>query len=224
MDKKGVSDATGPEGLELWLDSLNFDDRGLLPVILQEEGSGRVLMLAWADREAVRRTVDEGRAWFWSRSRGEHWLKGATSGNYQEVVSVAYDCDGDTLLLGVRPAGPACHTGKLSCFHQFFPARDIDASARPGPEILREIFAVIMDRKERAPEDSYVARLLSKGEDAVLKKVGEEAAEVLLAAKGSSRAELVWEIGDLWFHTLVLLGAKDMDPSEVFQELARRRK
>lgn len=198
------------------IDDIKFDERGLVPVILQDVDSGRVLMAAWANQEAMRLTLTEKRAWFWSRSRGELWLKGATSGNIQEVVGASLDCDADTVLLQVRPRGPACHTGSFSCFG--------DLDEEPGPGVLREIYRVILDRKEKNPPGSYVAGLLARGEDAILKKIGEETTEVLLASRGGAAGDLVWEISDLWFHTLVLLGEKGIPVEDLFRELARRRK
>lgn len=175
----------------------------LIPVIVQDADTNRVLMLAYADDEAVRRTRESGEAWFWSRSRQEYWHKGGTSGNTMAVVEIRDDCDGDTLLYRVRPNGPACHTGSESCF---------------APWLWR----VVAERVATKPEGSYVAKLLDAGMLKVAQKVGEEGVEAALAAVGDSDERLVSEIADLWFHTYVLLAARGLDPAQVEAELARR--
>jgi phosphoribosyl-AMP cyclohydrolase / phosphoribosyl-ATP pyrophosphohydrolase len=262
-----------------WLDRIAWDAQGLVPVIAQEQASGRVLMLAWMDREALARTVDSREAVYWSRSRGRLWRKGETSGYLQRVVEVRLDCDGDAVLLVVTQSGGiACHTGRESCFFArledagwsvvdpvlkdpvviyggapgLTPAqadgrppppspvrrrrgqgREIPGS-RPcvagegkgeGPEletVLPRLAAVLESRKHADPETSYVAGLYAKGLDAILKKLGEEATETLLAAKGGDRRALVYETADLWFHSLVALAALDLGPEAVLEELARR--
>ena len=175
----------------------------LTPVVVQDTGSGRVLMLAYADDEAVRRTRETGEAWFWSRSRQEHWRKGATSGNTMAVEEIRDDCDGDALLYRVRPAGPACHTGAETCF---------------APWLWR----VVAKRAQERPEGSYVARLLADGPGAAARKVGEEGVEAALAGVTESDERLVEELADLWFHSYVLLAARGLDPSRVEEELERR--
>jgi phosphoribosyl-ATP pyrophosphohydrolase/phosphoribosyl-AMP cyclohydrolase len=175
----------------------------LRPAIVQDADSGRVLMLAWMNDEAERLTRETGEAWFWSRSREELWRKGATSGNTLAVEEFRDDCDGDAFLLRVRPAGPACHTGSVSCF---------------APWLWR----VIAERAKERPEGSYTAKLLDEGVAACARKVGEEGVEVVVAALGESDERLVSEIADLWFHTYVLLAARGLDPSAVEDELARR--
>jgi phosphoribosyl-AMP cyclohydrolase / phosphoribosyl-ATP pyrophosphohydrolase len=175
----------------------------LTPAIVQDADSGRVLMLAWMDAEALRRTRETREAWFWSRSRGRLWRKGETSGNTLEVVELRDDCDGDALLLRVRPAGPTCHTGSLSCF---------------APELWR----VIADRARERPAGSYVTALLEAGPGAAARKVGEEGVEVALAGAGEADERLVSEAADLLFHLYVLLAARDLDPAHVEDELARR--
>jgi phosphoribosyl-ATP pyrophosphohydrolase/phosphoribosyl-AMP cyclohydrolase len=176
----------------------------LRPAIVQDADSGRVLMLAWMNDEAERLTRETGEAWFWSRSREELWRKGATSGNTLAVEEFRDDCDGDAFLLRVRPAGPACHTGSVSCF---------------APWLWR----VIAERAKERPEGSYTAKLLEEGVAACARKVGEEAVEVAVAALDESDERLVSEVADLWFHTYVLLAARGLDPSAVEDELARRR-
>ena len=187
--------------------TLKYDGDGLVACICQDAGSGDVLMLAWADREAVERTLATGRAHFWSRSRGEPWEKGATSGNVLELVDLRADCDGDALLYRVIPHGPACHTGSDTCWGErtSFPA---------------ELARTIESRREADPATSYVARLLNGPREHAARKIGEEATEVLLAVPGSD--EQVGEVADLVFHALVLMARDGRDPLDVFAELARR--
>ena len=175
----------------------------LIPAIVQDAASGRVLMLAWMDEEALRRTRETGEAWFWSRSRQEYWHKGATSGNTMAVVEVRDDCDGDAILVRVDPAGPACHTGAESCF---------------APWLWR----IVAERAATRPAGSYVAGLLDRGTAAVAQKVGEEGVEAALAAVADSDERLVEELADLWFHSYVLLAARGLDPERVDEELRRR--
>jgi len=175
----------------------------LTPVIVQDADSSRVLMLAWMDAEAERRTRERGEAWFWSRSRGRLWRKGESSGNTLAVVEVRDDCDGDALLVRVRPAGPACHTGSVSCF---------------APDLWR----VVAERARERPEGSYVAALLDEGAASAARKVGEEGVEVALAGAGETDERLVSEAADLLFHLYVLLAARDLDPADVEDELRRR--
>lgn len=199
--------------------ALTYDERGLLPVVVQEVTSGAVLMLAWADRAAVERTLASGGAWFWSRSRGELWEKGATSGNRLRVRDVRADCDGDTLLYRVDADGPACHTGARSCFEQ-------PADGHSGPRLeLGWLWEVLQKRRASAdPETSYTARLLAAGVERVARKVGEEATETVIAALGGDDAELTTEAADLVFHLLVLLLAAggEAGPDAVAAELRRR--
>jgi len=178
-------------------------DETLTPVIVQDAVTNRVLMLAYADEEALRRTRETGEAWFWSRSRGELWHKGATSGNTMAVEEIADDCDGDALLYRVRPGGPACHTGAESCF---------------APWLWR----IVAERALHRPAGSYVAGLLEAGPAAAARKVGEEGVEAALAAVTESDERLVEELADLWFHSYVLLAARGLQPSAVEDELRRR--
>ncbi|MDH4176576.1 MAG: bifunctional phosphoribosyl-AMP cyclohydrolase/phosphoribosyl-ATP diphosphatase HisIE [Thermoleophilia bacterium] len=175
----------------------------LTPVVVQDADSGRVLMLAYTDEEARRRTRETGEAWFWSRSRGELWHKGGTSGNTLAVEEIRDDCDGDALLYRVRPAGPTCHTGAESCF---------------APWLWR----VVTQRQAERPEGSYVVSLLDAGPGAAAQKVGEEGVEAALAGAAESDERLVSELADLWFHTYVLLAARGLDPTAVENELRRR--
>jgi phosphoribosyl-ATP pyrophosphohydrolase/phosphoribosyl-AMP cyclohydrolase len=203
------------------LTEIKFDDKGLVPAVAQEKATGEVLMLAYMNREALEKTLSTGRAHYFSRSRGKLWLKGETSGNYQEVKEVYYDCDNDTVLMKVEQKGVACHTGERTCF---FRRLDKGQKREPpsGPEILNELYRVIIERKGASPESSYVASLYAKGLEKILKKVGEESSELIDASRGGRSKEMVHEICDLWFHTMVLLGHTGIDLEEVFGELKRR--
>jgi phosphoribosyl-ATP pyrophosphohydrolase/phosphoribosyl-AMP cyclohydrolase len=207
------------------IDELAWGESGLLPVILQDADSGRVLTLAYANREALKRTLAERTTWLYSRSRAQLWKKGETSGHTQALVSIAYDCDGDALLYRVRPNGPACHTGETSCFFRDLesaaPAREQD---RPFAAAVAHLSATIAARRASPDETSYTTKLLNGGVDRIGKKIGEEATEVVIAAKNEDRAELVWEVADLLYHTLVLLEARDVPLDDVGRELLRRAK
>jgi len=175
----------------------------LTAAIVQDAATDRVLMLAWMDDEALRRTRESGEAWFWSRSRGELWRKGETSGNTLAVEEIRDDCDGDAILLRVRPNGPACHTGSESCF---------------APWLWR----IVAERAKERPEGSYVVALLEQGAAAAARKVGEEGVEAALAGVAESDERLIEELADLWFHTYVLLASRGLDPARVEEELRRR--
>jgi phosphoribosyl-ATP pyrophosphohydrolase/phosphoribosyl-AMP cyclohydrolase len=192
-----------------------FDERGLVPVVVQDRTNGDVLMVAWANREALQRTAETGEAHFWSRSRNALWRKGETSGSTMRVAEVRTDCDADTLLMLVEPAGPACHTGARTCFGE--------ASATKAG-VLFELERVIADRDRERPEGSYVSKLLGKGLDATLKKVGEEATEVVLAAKGETDERLAEEAADLVFHLVVALRQREVGLARVLEALERRRR
>ena len=199
-------------------DDVNWDALGLAPAIVQDADSGEVLMLAWMNRESLRLTLATGFATFWSRSRGELWVKGATSGNTQAVRSVRLDCDQDAILVRVDPAGPACHTGARSCFLAGKPLRDGPPS--PG-ETLAALERVLQSRKQAAPEGSYTAKLFAD-ETLRHKKVGEEAAELVIASLRGSRQEIAHEAADLLYHALVLLQSHDMGLKEVAEVLRTR--
>jgi len=194
---------------------LAFDPSGLLPVVVQDRASGDVLMVAWANAEALERTAETGLAHFWSRSRRELWRKGETSGNGLRVVEARADCDRDTLLLVVDPEGPACHTGARTCFGDESPT---------APGMLAELARVVAERAEASPEESYTARLLGRGPDQVLKKIGEEATEVVLAGRGQSDERLAEESADLLYHLLVALHQRGVPLTRVMDELRRRRR
>ena len=204
-----------------WTDGLKFDERGLVPVIAQDAGTGEVLMLAWANAEALRLTAETGRAHYWSRSRGELWAKGSTSGNTQEMVDVRVDCDADAILYRVRQSGPACHTGERSCFHRVTDGTDLAAAPDPRP-VLARVQDIIAQRHTERPENSYTTYLFGAGTDKILKKVGEEATETIIAAKNGDRAELASETADLLFHLLVLWQAQGLPFDDVYAELDRR--
>lgn len=204
---------------------VKWDECGLAPAVCQDAGTGQVLMLAWMNAEALRLTLEKGTVHFWSRSRQAIWHKGETSGNHLRLVSASLDCDGDALLFTVRPEGPACHTGRMSCFFNAVPeGRDVGTPELPfHPNLLEAIYRLILQRRDQAdPEKSYVARLFRGGEDQILKKVAEEAGEVVLGVKNGRPEEITAEVADLWFHSLVALALKDVPPGRVFAELARR--
>jgi len=200
---------------------LKWNDQGLIPAIAQDADSGQVLMMAWMNAEALQKTQESGEAVYFSRSRGCLWHKGETSGNTQKVVGIAADCDGDTLLLRVRPTGPACHTGEQSCFHNHLLA---DGELPQGVQLLTALREVIEDRKANPQEGSYTNYLFDKGVDKICKKVGEEASEVIIAAKNQSKEELCYEVGDLFYHLLVLMVNQGLPTQDVFRELAARHK
>ena len=230
-----------------WLDQVKWDARGLVPAIAQDAHSGRVLMFAWMNREALEQTHQRGEAVYWSRSRHKLWHKGEESGHVQTVRDIRLDCDGDVVLLQVEQAGGiACHTGRESCFfsslehdhwkvaepvlkdpaqiyqqsHAHHPAAS--AEAADSGAALERIYATIASRKSADPSASYVARLFHKGEDAILKKIGEEATELVMAAKDGAADKILYETADLWFHSLVALAQHGLTPQQVIAELERR--
>ena len=198
-----------------------FDRLELVPAIVQDARSGRVLMLGYMNEEAYRRTLAEGEVWFWSRSRSQLWRKGETSGNVLRLRSLRIDCDGDTVLVQADPAGPTCHTNAVSCF--FTSARESDGPP-PTPEVAAELFATIKQRLAERPEGSYIAKLAERGVERMAQKVGEEATEVVIAGVTANRETLISETADLWFHTLVLLAESGLTPDDIWAELAQRRR
>jgi phosphoribosyl-ATP pyrophosphohydrolase/phosphoribosyl-AMP cyclohydrolase len=208
------------------LTDIRFDNSGLVPVVVQDAGTHRVLMLAYMSAESLQRTLDTGETWFWSRSRAELWHKGETSGNTQQVVSINLDCDGDALTVLVKPAGPACHTGQQSCFHNELWRRNdpiADEKASLG-ELLSNLYVLIESRKSERPEGSYTTYLFNQGLDKILKKVGEEASETIIAAKNEDREALANESSDLLYHLLVLFVERGLTLDEVRNELLNRAK
>jgi phosphoribosyl-AMP cyclohydrolase / phosphoribosyl-ATP pyrophosphohydrolase len=201
---------------------IRWDARGLVPAIVQDVHTGQVLMLAYMNEDSLQRTLETGETWFWSRSRSELWHKGVTSGNTQRVLDIRYDCDGDTLLVRVEPSGPACHTGQQSCFYRRLPD-DIEAGPPPAAGgVLPHLEAVIQDRKAHPRPGSYTCQLFDEGLPRIVKKVGEEAIETLVAAQSEGDERLVSEVADLVYHALVLLAARDLSWEEVEAELAHR--
>ena len=196
-------------------ESLTYDAAGLLPVVVQDAASGDVLMVAYANREALERTAQTGLAHFWSRSRGALWRKGETSGNEMRVRELRADCDRDALLMVVDPAGPACHTGARTCFGDETP------TLAGVPE---ELGRVIAARASASPDTSYTARLLARGPDHVLKKIGEEATEVVLAAKSESDARLAEEAADLLYHLMVAMAQRRVPFARALEVLRQRRR
>lgn len=209
-----------------WLKEIKFNESGLIPAIIQDDTTGDILMMAYMNREALEKTVQTGITHFWSRSREKLWQKGETSGNIQRVKSIRLDCDQDALLVRVEQTRVACHTGRWSCFHQELSDGqwilvEEKATAQKAP-IFDRIYRVILDRKAHPKEDSYVSSLLKMGKDRILKKIGEEAGELIIGSKNDQKAEIISEMADLWFHTLVLLGYHRITPQEIYQELDKR--
>ncbi|MFC4077497.1 bifunctional phosphoribosyl-AMP cyclohydrolase/phosphoribosyl-ATP diphosphatase HisIE [Salinithrix halophila] len=195
---------------------VHFGERGLVPAIVQDAVSKEVLTLAYMNEESLKKTQETGETWFWSRSRQELWHKGATSGNVQKVISIAPDCDRDALLVQVKPTGPACHTGDYSCFE----GDTSFGGDRYG--ILNRLESIIAAREAERPEGSYTTYLFDEGVDKILKKVGEEAGEVIIAAKNRSREELTWEASDLLFHLFVLFREQKLPLNAILAELEKR--
>jgi len=231
------------------IQNLKFDEQGLITSIVQDNATGEVLMVAYMNAESLAKTMQTGQTWFWSRSRQELWHKGATSGNTQQVVDIRLDCDGDALLVRVNANGPACHTGERTCFY-----RGVNEAAAPQPQVgkpalavipsadsplslvnvaamdlgilLQDLFRLIQERKDQRPEGSYTTYLFDSGLDKILKKVGEEAAETIIAAKNAhdleSRKPLSAEISDLLYHLLVLMVEREISLQDVLNELNHR--
>jgi phosphoribosyl-ATP pyrophosphohydrolase/phosphoribosyl-AMP cyclohydrolase len=196
---------------------LKFDERGLIPAIVVDTQTKQVLMLAYMNAESLRKSMETGRTCFWSRSRQELWTKGETSGNYQHIVSVTADCDADALLVEVRKDGPACHTGAESCFHQ-----PVFEGPEPQGFQLADLYRLLEGRKTQPKEGSYTSYLFEKGTDKILKKVGEETTEVVIAAKDHDHANTVYELGDLLYHCLVLMVDQGISIAEICDEMAGR--
>ena len=208
------------------IERIKFDANGLVPAIVQDAATGTVLMLAYMNRQSLEKTLATGTTWFYSRSRQELWNKGATSGHIQTVKEMFYDCDGDTLLVKVEQKGAACHEGTYSCFSRRFGEAEPTQTERPAlaaTEVLTELFAVLEDRRQNPQQGSYTSSLFAKGEDRILKKIGEEAAETIIAAKNHSQGEVIYEMADLWYHCLVLLAAHKIDFAALIEELGKRR-
>ena len=201
--------------------TIAWDERPLVPAVVQDADSGQVLMMAFMNRESFEKTLETGQVWFWSRTRQELWHKGATSGHYLNVRAITLDCDGDVLLVKVSPEGPACHTNATSCFFQEI----VPFDGKEGvAQASRELWDTIQQRIQERPEGSYVAELVAGGLDRIARKIGEEATETVIAAKNRDRDELIREMADLWFHAYVLLAEAGLEPENVWEELRRRRR
>jgi phosphoribosyl-ATP pyrophosphohydrolase/phosphoribosyl-AMP cyclohydrolase len=202
------------------VDRIRYNEQGLVPAIIQDYLDGTVLMMAWMNRDSLEKTLLTGETWFWSRSRAQLWHKGETSGHIQKVRSLRYDCDSDALLIGVEQIGDiACHTGERSCFHQ------VDGEKAPPPaDTLSELFAVICSRRDNPVEGSYTCGLFKGGDNKILKKIGEEAAEVVMACKDDDPEAIAAEVADLLYHTLVALAHHRVDIRAVYRKLQERRR
>jgi phosphoribosyl-AMP cyclohydrolase / phosphoribosyl-ATP pyrophosphohydrolase len=224
------------------LNELKFDDRGLIPVVTQDCRTDEVLMVAYMNKEALNKTLETGKVHYWSRSRNKLWLKGETSGHFQQVRSISIDCDGDSLLVKAEQKGAACHTGHHSCFYRKLDAEvennenssinkeviaqtkgvtgDVDDDLS---NVIEEVFKVVLDRKNSPKEGSYTNYLFDKGLDKILKKVGEEASEVIIASKNMNNKDIKAEIADLFYHTFVLMVERGMNLDDIYSELKGRR-
>ena len=198
------------------LDELKFDEKGLIPAIVVDDETGKVLTLAYMNRESLAISMEKKLTCFWSRSRQELWLKGETSGNYQHIVSITADCDGDALEVRVKKDGPACHTGEESCFHNPVLGENKEKFKLEG------LYQLLQSRKRELPEGSYTTYLFQKGLDKILKKVGEESTEVIIAGKAEDKAETIYEIADLAYHVLVLMVQMGISVEDIRKELASR--
>lgn len=199
------------------IDELKFDEKGLIPAVVVDSVSKKVLTLAYMNRESLKISMEKGLTCFWSRSRQELWLKGETSGNYQHIVSITADCDKDALVVSVMPDGPACHTGTFSCFND-----KVYQSEELKDFSYEDLMELIKGRKTEKKDGSYTTYLFEKGLDKILKKVGEESTEVIIAAKDNDKAETVYEIADLAYHVMVLMIEAGIDLADIHKELASR--
>ncbi len=213
------------------IDQLKFDENGLIPAITQDAETGEVLMMAWMNAEAVEQTIATGKVHYYSRSRQKQWMKGESSGHLQIVKEIRFDCDSDCLLIKIEQQGAACHTGQRSCFYRVWDGevqqvgeKQVDAaSLYARQDILAALYNIIQERRQLgAGEKSYVKSLFDKGLDKILGKIGEEATEVAIAGKGGDKQEVIYEVADLFFHVLVLLGYYDLPPERIYAELRRR--
>ncbi len=204
------------------INDIVFDDKGLIPAIVQDHNTNEVLMMAYMNRASIEKTLATKQTHFYSRSRNELWHKGETSGNFQDVVSMEADCDSDTLLIRVIPHGPACHTGKDTCF--FNPILEADSDQRYDPAVLTQLEKVVKNRKANPVEGSYTNYLFKEGVDKICKKIGEEAAETIIAAKNNSQEELIYEASDFLYHLTVLLANQGVSWQDLYKELEKRHK
>lgn len=202
---------------------LKFDEKGLIPAVVQDTASLEVLTVAYMNSESLEKSLETKETWFYSRSRQELWHKGETSGNTQTIVDIKYDCDQDALVVLVEPAGPACHTGAVSCFSESLFGESAPQSVTlADTKILLDLEKVIAQREAERPEGAYTTYLFTEGVDKILKKVGEEASEVIIAAKNRDHEELKWEAADLIYHLMVLLREQELPLKEVLSVLNKR--
>lgn len=218
--------------VEILIQNLKFDEQGLIPAVVQHSRTNEILTLAYMNEESLTRTLQTGQTWFWSRSRKELWHKGGTSGNFQNVVDIRLDCDGDALVVMVDPEGPACHLGEDTCFHRPLQENEyqhlqksislVNQSSLELGILLDELYRLIEERKKKRPEGSYTTYLFNAGLDKILKKVGEESAETIIAAKNHSTQQMASEISDLLYHLLVLMSERGVHLEDIFNELKQR--
>ncbi|MEK6223720.1 MAG: bifunctional phosphoribosyl-AMP cyclohydrolase/phosphoribosyl-ATP diphosphatase HisIE [Thermodesulfobacteriales bacterium] len=206
------------------LEQIKFNENGLVPVIVQDVSSGQVLMLAYANKDAIQKTIDSGKSHFWSRSREKLWMKGEESGNVQDIKELYYDCDIDTILYLVQQTGVACHTGERTCFYRSTNGNQEAPTfgSSDSSKTLDEVYEVILDRKLNPKDGSYVSGLFEKGLDKILKKIGEEAGETIIGAKNGDKKEIIYETADLWFHSMIVLSYFEITPNDIYDELGRR--
>jgi phosphoribosyl-AMP cyclohydrolase / phosphoribosyl-ATP pyrophosphohydrolase len=206
------------------IETIKFDENGLVPAIVQDASTKKVLTLAYMNAESLRLSIEKGETWFYSRSRQELWHKGETSGNTQNIIEMKYDCDQDALLVEVEPKGPACHKGSESCFEEsiYRAENGTSKAGSEGSSILTTLEKLISERFDERPEGAYTTYLFEEGVDKILKKVGEEASEVIIAAKNRDKEELKWESADLLYHLLVLLKEQGLPLNDVLQTLEER--
>ncbi|NLY44161.1 MAG: bifunctional phosphoribosyl-AMP cyclohydrolase/phosphoribosyl-ATP diphosphatase HisIE [Clostridiaceae bacterium] len=209
-------------------EQLKYDKDGLIPAVIQDYRTGSVLMVAYMNKESIRRTIETGKTVFWSRSRQKYWTKGETSGHFQYVKNIQVDCDADCLLIQVEQVGAACHTNNYSCFYrEYKEGQIVEKEKKPESfqkaKVLQDVYDVIVDRVKNPREGSYTNYLFTKGLDKMLKKVGEEAAEVIIAAKNKDAGEIRYEVADLLYHLLVVLVERGITLDEIYEELENRR-
>lgn len=212
--------------MEKVINQIKFNDQGLVPVVTQDVNTKQVLMLAWMNEEAFKKTIETGKVHYYSRSRNKLWLKGETSGHFQILKDIRIDCDGDSLLAEVEQIDAACHTGNYSCFYKKFENNDFAENLEYNFEkskVIKQVYDVIVDRTINPKEGSYTNYLFQKGIDKMLKKVGEETSEVIIAAKNRSKDELRYEIADLMYHLLVVMVEQGLNPDDIYSELEKRR-
>ncbi len=211
------------------IDRIKFDESGLIPAIVQDDVTGEILMMAYMNRLALDKTLSTGKVHFFSRSRARLWRKGETSGHELQVRSVLLDCDQDAVLVKARALGPTCHTGRWSCFFRVIKNGRVRTLSGSGtmlsnlpPDLLQRIYEVIIDRKNRPKKESYVSSLFKMGKDRILKKIGEEAGELIIGSKNNRREEVIYELADLWFHSLVVMGYHGITLQDLYKELGNR--